>query len=254
MIFSLQNRTALVTGGSTRIGRLIVESLADKGCNVLIHYHNSAKEAKQLCFLIQKQYGVSCKSYKLDFSSGNEQEIISFWEDITKENSQIDILINSASLFERCNLKKLNFPLFKKLYNINFIYPAFLSSLFAKYFEEKKLDHQGQIINILDCNIATDRPAFSAYLLAKKNLEDFTKMAALDFAPTIKINAIAPGLMKPKQSDKKLMLDRINSKIPLKKNYEERQRNFITTLLFLLQNEYISGETIFVDGGEHLRR
>ena len=122
--------------------------------------------------------------------------------------------------------------------------PFILSSEFYR------ICKKGQIINFLDTNIVKNKTSHVAYLLTKKNLADLTKLAAIEFAPDIRVNGIAPGLILPPKKETTEYLDRMAKNIPLKRRGGE---SYITrSIKFLLENDFLTGQFLFNDGGEHL--
>ena len=111
-------------------------------------------------------------------------------------------------------------------------------------------DHSGNIINILDNKIEFNQPQYAAYVLTKKALAEFTKLAALEFAPDIRVNGVAPGVVLPAGSRSKEYIDWRVQAIPLKK--QGKTRNITDALLHLLDNDFISGQILVVDGGESI--
>jgi NAD(P)-dependent dehydrogenase (short-subunit alcohol dehydrogenase family) len=103
----------------------------------------------------------------------------------------------------------------------------------------------------LDTAITKNKTAYADYLLSKKSLAEFTKLAAVQFAPHIRVNGIAPGLILPPRNKTNNYLNRLARNVPLKKKGTPNQ--IALSIQYLLESEYITGEIIFVDGGEHLK-
>ena len=116
--------------------------------------------------------------------------------------------------------------------------------------EFARLCKAGSIINILDTHITENRTAHFDYLLSKKTLAAFTQQAAVSLAPKIRVNAIAPGLILPPVAEKADYLNRLAKKIPLKR--KGNIENITHAVQFLAKNNYITGQVLFIDGGEHL--
>src|SRR3989338_8191361 len=176
----------LITGAAKRIGKSIALLLAVLGFDVAVYYNRSKKEALQTAGEIES-YGVRCELFSCDLSS--EKNVRPLVSAVLKKFPNLSLLINSASIFEKSSLTDSR--AFDRHFRVNFKTPYILSSEFAK------ICKQGQIINILDTHITQNKSAFAAYLLSKKSLADFTKLAAVEFAPHIRVNAIAPGLILP---------------------------------------------------------
>ena len=165
-------------------------------------------------------------------------------EKVKNNIEDLSLLINNASIFERFKIKETGTKLFDKTFNINFKTPFILSRDFAKIVKK------GDIINIVDTKIAKNNYIYAAYTLSKKSLAEFTKMAANEFGPDIRVNAIAPGLILEPEGKTAAYLDEMAEKIPLKKKGGLEEIN--NALEFILLNEYITGQILFIDGGQNL--
>ncbi|MCK5729747.1 MAG: SDR family NAD(P)-dependent oxidoreductase, partial [Draconibacterium sp.] len=183
-------KTALITGASKRIGKSIVEYLADKGWNIIIHYNSSERSAKQLLQALslkfpEQTFGI----IKANLSV--ETETAELIPKTITEFGKFQLLINNASIFDSGYLKETTLNLFENQINTNLKAPFVLMRDFANYCKN------GNIINFVDTRITSNKSNFAAYSLSKKALWELTKMAALEFAPLIRVNAIAPGATLP---------------------------------------------------------
>ncbi len=236
------NGTVLITGGSKRIGRTIALHLAHFGYSIALHYNHSRKDAEALARII-KTLQVRCDIFEADLE--NAKDVAALIQQVRKKFPNLQALINNASIFEKSTLREGDIKDFDQEFAINLRAPFILCSQFASLIKE------GTIINILDTNISKDKGGHFSYLLAKKSLADMTRLAALELAPEIRVNAVAPGLILPPESQGKDYLDRLAKNIPLKRKGEPT--DIAKAVQFLLENTYITGQTIFVDGGEHLK-
>ena len=233
-------KAALVTGGSDRIGREIALTLAEMGYDIALHYNSSLIKAEETAELIKKQ-NVNCTIFKADFN--DKQEVISMFEEITKHYS-INILINNASIFGESSIRDNDLNSFGKFYNINFKAPYLLTKLFANKAKE------GLIINLLDAKSSKNKTLNFDYLLTKKALSDFTEMCAVDLAPEIRVNAIAPGIiLVPAGKDEEYIL-KLALKTPMKRI--GTLQDIKESVKYLVLNEFITGQTLYIDGGLHL--
>ena len=231
----------LVTGGAKRIGRAICLSLASMGYKIALHYHHSSSEAERTAKAIRQKRGV-CEIFFCDLS--NQQHVASLIPNVLKKFLRLDTLINNASIFESSTIRSLSLTSLKQYFSINFNTPYILTAQFAQKCKK------GQIINILDTHIVSNKTRHAAYLLSKKALCELTKLSAVELAPHIRVNGIAPGLIIPPVGANSGYLERLAKKIPLKKRGNVHQ--IVQSIEFLLNNPFLTGQIIFNDGGEHL--
>jgi len=234
--------TALITGGAKRIGRAIVLLLAQKGYRIALHCHHSLAEAESLAEAIRKENG-ECHIFAADLNNGAEAgrlipHVFACFPDVC-------VLINNASIFERSRMMETNRDLFDRHFNINFKAPFFLSQEFARRCD------QGHIINMLDTKIARTVIEYFAYTLTKKTLFEFTRMAAKELAPRIRVNAVCPGLILPPPGEDEDYLIRCGESIPMRR--KGSLENVAAAVSYLLDNDFVTGECLFADGGEHLK-
>jgi pteridine reductase len=240
-MYDLKGKTALITGATKRIGRSLTIGLAEQGANVIIHYKSSKTEANNLYNEVIKLGRTACliKSDLADPTSGDH-----LIEDAIKEMDKLDILINNASIFPEKTLQDQNITDFKDTMVVNAWTPFILCRKFAQ-----KIRH-GKIINFLDTRIkGYDFNRFS-YYLSKKMLKTITQALALKYAPNITVNAVAPGLILPPDGKGLSYLETLKHTVPL--NRYGSTSDITDTVLFLLRNDFITGQVIYIDGGKHL--
>ena len=234
-------KSALVTGGAQRIGKSIVFALSAMGYDIALHYNHSRERAEEIAEQIRLDGG-RCELFQADLFRADELSRV--MENVFEKFPGLSLLVNNASVFERSTLLETEEELFERQMNINFKAPLFLSRNFARVCRE------GHIINILDAKIAHNKFNYFAYTLSKKALAEFTKMAALELAPRIRVNGIGPGPILPPPMENDDYLDKLVKNIPLQRRGNPE---LIThSLRFLLENDYITGQVLYVDGGDHL--
>jgi pteridine reductase len=240
-MFELAGRTALVTGAAKRIGNAISHGLAKEGVNVIIHYSRSESEAKRLQGELVA-LGVESWTIKTDLDGAKACEDLV--EEACRSAGEIEILVNNASVFSLNNATNV------KLKDIEFdmLINAWTPFLLTRFFSEKT--HNGKIINLLDTRIAGYDFNHFSYYLSKKMLEVFTKSMALELAPNATVNGIAPGLILPPEGKDLNYLEERKNAVPMKKYGSVS--NIVETVLFLLRNDFVTGQIIYVDGGKHL--
>ena len=233
--------TALITGGSQRIGQAIALALAHKGYKIALHYNGSREAAQQLAEKIRKTQA-ACDIFPADLSDQNDT--LSLIASVHKRFPDLNLLINNASIFKASKLSTQDLAQLEEHWTINLKAPYILICEFARVCKT------GGIINMLDTHIIKNKTEHLAYLLSKKSLADLTQMAALSLAPQIRVNGIAPGAILPPANKSSSYLDRLAQKVPLKRKGDP---SYITrSIEFLLDNDYMTGQILWNDGGEHL--
>ena len=157
----------------------------------------------------------------------------------------LDILINSASVFLESRLTDVTAKDLAANMQVNAMAPLQLARSFAAQ------TRRGDIINFLDCRIGSHAPSRVAYLLSKQVLARLTEMMALEFAPGIRVNAVAPGLILPPPGMSDGYLKRLKRTNPLERHGSPE--DVTEAVLFLLRSPFVTGQVIYVDGGRHLR-
>ncbi|MBM3240840.1 SDR family oxidoreductase, partial [Candidatus Poribacteria bacterium] len=158
---------------------------------------------------------------------------------------QIRILINSASIFTPSRLIDFTWEALADNVQVNAIAPLLLARAFAAQRCE------GTIVNFLDTRFTEYDKEHAAYHLSKRMLFTLTRMMALEFAPAIRVNAIAPGLILPPPGKDMAYLESLAPTNPLQ--CIGSPKGITDAVLFLLRSEFITGQVIFVDGGYHLK-
>ncbi len=240
-MFNLREKTALITGAAKRIGRSLAIELAKQGTNVVIHYNASETEAHTLRGDLIK-LGVDAYLIKADLADPNSSSRLI--EDSITDAGELDILINTASVFTAKSIQDANIADLNSVLMINAWTPFILSKVFAQ-----KVGH-GRIVNFLDTrNKGYDLDRFP-YYLSKRMLEILTRCLALKLSPNITVNAVAPGLILPPAGKDISYLEKLKHTVPLK--MYGSVSDVVDAVLFLLRSDFITGQVIYVDGGKHL--
>lgn len=238
------SKAVLVTAGANRIGKAMVLRLAKLGYHIILHYNSSKKNALKTKEEVEA-FGVGCHVIQIDFS--NPHTNITLFKDFEKE-LDIQIVVNNASDFNKSNFETAGNDLLFHHFNITFVSAYKLTKLFAQN------KQSGLIVNLLDTKVEYNSTLQLDYILAKKTLYAFTKIAAKELGPNFRVNAIAPGIILPppevdEEKGEAYMMAKAQN-IPLKTYGDTNQ--ICNTLQFFIENKFITGQTIFVDGGEHL--
>jgi pteridine reductase len=236
-------KTALITGGAVRIGAQIVKTLHENNYRVLVHYHQSKKNAQILCNELNTKISNSAEMVCTNLNS------LSNIEKLSSKIESIDLLINNASVFYPTPLPKTKHEDWDNLINVNLKAPYFL----ATQLSNKLCSRNGSIINIVD--IHSERPLRNhpIYSISKAGLKMLTLSLAKELAPNVRVNGISPGSIiwpqtKGSISDnqKKIMLDRVALK------RQGKPKDIAEAVLFLVESDYITGQIINIDGGRTL--
>jgi pteridine reductase len=238
---SLHGKTALVTGAAKRIGREIALALARAGVNIAVHFRQSGKQAEKLRIELTS-LGVSVWLVEADFSdTAATRRLI---PEVLATAGSLEILVNSASLFLPDTIRDLDFTGLMQHMQVNAWAPFVLSREFAHHVD------QGKIINLLDSRIVGDDPSHAGYILSKQVFARLMRMTALEFAPRITVNGVAPGLILPPAGKDESYLNDLAQRIPLKRHGEPA--DIADAVMYLLKSSFLTGQVIFVDGGRHL--
>ena len=242
----LKDKVALVTGGAVRLGRALALSLAEQGVKLIIHYGSSAGPAQATVAQV-KAMGGKALTLQADFcQSGAAAGLI---DRAVEHFGQLDILINNAAIFGAGDLSDTTEENWDKHFAINLKSPFFLSQAFAAHVGQER---RGHIINIADWRALRPGPDHLTYTLTKAGLVTMTQSLALALAPNIQVNAIAPGAILPPPDKDQAYLEQLGQALPLQRSGSPEEVS--KAMLYLLQSDFVTGELIFVTGGEHLQR
>lgn len=240
----LTGTNVLITGAARRIGRAIAVAMAAAGARVAVHYGRSASEAAELVAELTRlaPAGPAPLSIQADLMDGDARRALI--PRLLEQGFPVNCLINNASVYRRRALATISPIDFRHDYEINFTAPFELMQAFAVHCRA------GTIINLLDQRVATVDPSAGAYGLAKKSLRDATEAAALQWAPAIRVNAVAPGLVLPPPGVAPEKMQPLLDSVPLRR--ASTPREVALACVFLASADTITGQILFVDGGLHL--
>ena len=238
----LTGKTVLITGAAKRLGRATALALAEQGINTIIHYNNSVKDADKT---VQLSINKGVVSEKIQYDFTDNDGINRLIHEAVSVTGNLDFIINSASVYPEDTLGSMSRSNLNQTLNINGFAPFILTREF------KNICRTGSIINLLDARITDYEPKHISYQLSKQMLFSLTRMMSLEFAPEIRVNAVAPGIIIPDKNQDKEMLGHLKAGNPL--NRIGTMEEVTSAVLFLLQNEFVTGQVIYVDGGRNLR-
>lgn len=248
---NLQKKIALVTGSSKGLGASTACKLASLGCNVIINYNTSKKEAEELEKHIKEQYQVECLVIKCDVSK--EEEVSKMISKIVETFGRIDILINNAGIAVDCFFAEKTVENFMKTLEVNLLGTFLVSRQVGEIMMEHK---SGKIVNISSTNALDGYCPMSVdYDASKAGVISLTHNLAVQFAPYINVNAIAPGWVETDMSkveDKELeeaFIKEESQKIYLNRFAKPEEIANVAAFLVSEEASYVNGVVIRVDGG-----
>lgn len=238
---------ALITGGARRIGASIARQLHSEGYNLVIHYRNSKDDAQSVADTLNN---LRNKSVTLVSANLNEKtDIESLAEQALAAYGRLDVLINNASSFYPTPVSEASEEQWDDLFGSNAKAPFFLSQALSKALK----DTRGKIVNIADIHAEKPLKEHTLYCMAKAANVMLTLSLAKELAPDIRVNSIAPGAIIWPEQDAELSQESqaaIIDKIPLAR--AGKPENIANTVSYLLNNDYLTGQVISVDGGRSI--
>ncbi len=236
---------ALVTGGAVRIGRAICLGLAESGFDIAVHCHRSTRAATELVKQLGRQ-GVRASAFSKDLSADDAGELVGAVE---AEFGRVTLLVNSAAAFIREPFPETKLHTLDSQWALNARAPFLLSQALARASRHRTDAH---IINVLDVGGAFNVwRNYSAYCMTKAALKALTECLALELAPQVRVNAVAPGTVLPPTHLSEAALETLRARIP--------QRRFgspfdvAAAVRFLADGpRFVTGHTLVVDGGRRL--
>ena len=236
-------RTVLITGAAVRIGGAIAEGLARAGWDVAVHAFRSGARAEALCAQL-RALGRRAWRVEGDLAAAGGPDAV--FGAAVAACGAVDALVNNAAVFARGPLAEAPAGLFEDLWRINALAPIRLTQLVAAHLAERGA--RGSVVNLLDQRIA--RPGCAGatpYLVSKRALEAFTLSAARELAPALRVNAVAPGAVLPPPGPG---AGEPAGAFPLGARPTAAQ--VADAVRFLLDADAVTGQILFVDGGQHL--
>jgi len=241
-MWPLTGKTALVTGGAKRIGRATVLALAGEGANVVVHYRSSQTQADDL---VRQIRGTGGNAWAVRADLADEDQAKTLLDRARERAGTVDILINNASIFPENTLDDLTADDVAISVQVNAVAPFLIARALAAQ------TGNGAIVNFLDARLGDYDASHVAYDLSKRMLLAITQMLALEFAPAVRVNAVAPGLILAPCGEDESYLKRLGSRNPLRR--VGKVQNITDAVVFLLQNDFVTGQVIYVDGGRQMK-
>lgn len=236
-----ESQAALVTGAAVRVGRAIALHLAAQGWDIALHFHHSEAKAEQTRREILA-LGRQCEVFACDLADTGAFD--GLLAQVFKAFPGCSALVNNASVFDRMEFAETTESFFDAQFAVNFKAPVFLTQKFAR------ARPACSVVNVVDAAAAGNGISHFAYLLSKKALLDFTPMAARALAPGGRVNAVLPGTVLPSEKDSPDYIEKLKTTLPAGRLATSQE--VAEAARYLLENEAMNGQCVFVDGGSHL--
>lgn len=238
---SSPRKAALVTAGGKRVGKALALRLSKLGYDIALHCRNSNLEAMETAEQIRNS-GRNCLLYEADLC--DDQQLEELLPMVMEQLPNLAVLVNNASIWQKGRFLDSSLDELKEYMRVHVEAPYILTRDFAR------LARQGLVVNIIDSNIVKHTSEHFAYLLSKKALYDLTMLAASELAPTVRVNAIAPGAVLAPDDERQEKYAGKFKNNPLQR--AGSPEDVADALEYLLNSEHVSGQCIFVSGGKHL--
>ena len=238
-------KVALVTGAGRRVGRSLALALGDAGARVAVHYGRSEQEANETASLIESM-GSQAITVQADLEHPGQVKQLA--ADVLNNLGPIEILVNNASIFDKVGMNDLQSDEWDRHFAINVRAPFLLAQAMK---HQLTGDTPGKIISLNDWRTA--RPTRFAYGITKTALSGLTRTLALSMAPNVQSNEIALGAILPPAD---ISLNRPRNEIKINLGPADRMgtlNEVADAMMMLIKNDFITGETINVDGGRHIQ-
>jgi NAD(P)-dependent dehydrogenase (short-subunit alcohol dehydrogenase family) len=241
----LRGRSALVTGAGHRVGRAIAVELGAQGMRVAVHYNAAVDGARETARIIEDAGG-QAEVFPADLTQGSAAaELV---DAVGKSFGSLDVLVNSAAVMVRTPFGEVTIDQWDDIMALNLRAPFFLSQAAAPLLRSAR----GVIVNIADLAAFETWPGYIPHGVSKSGIVHLTRALARVLAPEIRVAGVAPGtvLLPEKWSDEDA--ERLRATTPL--GVMGSPADVTSAVLFILQSDFLTGDTIIVDGGRHVRR
>ncbi len=250
MRIELRDKVALVTGAAHRVGRAIALELAQEGVHILAHYHRSEPALVRDTLQEIKSFGVDAHGFQADLSQAEGVEAL--FAALAERFDHLDIVVNSASVFQKRSLLDVDLEQWDLTMAVNVRAPFLVTQRAAEMMMANAIAG-GVIVNICDAGVDGPWGAYAHHGISKSALWMLTQVSAVELAPQIRVNAIVPGpVMKTAGS---AISDEawaeVGGRLPLKRTGDAG--DVARAVVYLCQEDFITGALLHVNGGEHLR-
>jgi pteridine reductase len=240
----IEGKVALVTGAARRLGRSIALALAERGAELILHYHDSERGAHEVLAQVRRCGG---KPVAVRADLASSAEIAAMVETAMRAFGRIEILVNSAAIFYRTPLGSLTEADWDRFLTVNLKAPFLLCRHIG---EIMRMQGRGKIVNLADIAGTKAWADFIPYSVSKAGLLALTAGMAKALAPAVQVNAIAPGVVLLPEGSPPEERERALRRVPLGRL--GLPEDVVRGLLYLIESDFVTGEVLSVDGGQRL--
>ena len=240
----LRGRRALVTGAGHRVGQAIALALGARGMRVAVHYNAHAEGARETVRAIESAGG-SGEAFAADLTEPTSAARLV--EGVAQRFGGLDVLVNSAAVMIRTPFGEITAEQWDAIMALNLRAPFLLAQAAAPHLRESR----GVIVNIADLAAFETWPGYIPHGLSKAGVVYMTRALARVLAPEVRVAGIAPGTVLLPENWSRADEERLRRTTPLQRSGSPS--DVTSTVLFILESDYLTGETIIVDGGRHVR-
>jgi len=237
-------RKALVTGGAVRLGRAIALALGRAGCDVAVHHLRSAAAAEEVAAEVT---ALGRRAAVLSADLSDAAACAPLVAEARRQLGGLDVLVNNAAIFLPGELATTSVEDWERQLALNLRAPFLLAQAFAAALGP---DERGKIVNVSDARAQRPGRGHLAYRLSKHGLDHLTELLALELAPRITVNAVAPGAMLAAGGDEEALAQRVTTVVPLRR--AGGAEAVAEAVLYFLREDFATGVVLPVDGGEYL--
>jgi len=242
----LPGKKALITGAARRLGRETSLLLARQGVHICVHYNASKGPAEDLCMELDEM-GVQAVPLAADL--GDHAAVENLFGEAWEAMDGLDFLVNNASIFPPERLDEMDLSRLIENVLVNAWAPFLLTRSFWR--RVRGTEGRGSVVNLLDTRLIGGDLGHASYHLSKAMLRELTVLTALEFAPELRVNGVAPGAVLPPDGENEDYLASLTRELPLKRR--GYPRDIAAATAYLLGASFVTGQVVFVDGGRHIR-
>jgi pteridine reductase len=240
----LNGRVALVTGAGRRVGRALALALGRRGATVAVHYGSSKAEAADVAREIVAG-GSRAETFEADLTDAKAPAALI--DHVVRRLGALHVLVNSAAIMERTPFGEITVDAWDRIFALNLRAPFFLAQAAAPHLRAGG----GTMVNIADLAAFETWPGYLPHGLTKSGVVHMTRSLARILAPEVRVNAIAPGTVLLPDDWRRADEERLNRTTPLGR--QGSPEDVAAAMLYLIDADYVTGETLIVDGGRHVR-